>query len=177
MKRNLFNILAVTAILALMTSCNKFDPLEAFGPWKSKNDAYFAGYKDSTSYTLNTIPASSGGGSYYYKVKVQGDPNSTSPTVNDQILVNYRGKMIDGTVFDQTFEGKALPDDSTSIAKSFYVKPLIRGWQENVEHMKVGEIRLIVLPQELGYGSEGASPAIAPYSVTLWEVQLVKVLN
>ena len=176
MKRNLFNILAVTAILALMTSCNKFDPLEAFGPWKTRNDTYFATYKDSTSYVLNTIPASSGGGSYYYKIKVQGDPASVSPTANDQISVNYRGKMIDGTVFDQTFEGVALPDDGTAITKSFYVKGLIRGWQENMLQMKVGEIRTIVLPQELGYGSVGASPSVAPYSVTLWEVQLVKIL-
>ena len=173
MKRITFSILSLTAFLVLITSCSKYDPAEAFVAWKTKNDTYFTNYKDSADYVLYAIPASSGGGSFYYKVTVAGDPNNASPTVDDQVLVNYRGKMINGIVFDQTYEGKILQGDTTAVPRLFYPKQLIRGWMENLKQMKTGEVRTIVLPQELGYGSAGAAPVISPYSTTIWDVQLV----
>ena len=173
MKRITFNILSLTAVLVLITSCSSNDPAGAYADWKIKNDTYFTNYKDSTGYVLYTIPASSGGGSFYYKVSVAGDPNSVSPSVDEQVLVNYRGKMINGVVFDQTYQGKILQGDTTAAPRVFYTKQLIRGWIENLKQMKNGEVRTIVLPQELGYGSVGVSHMISPYSTTIWVVQLV----
>jgi len=173
MKRITFSILSLTAVLVLITSCSKYDPSEAFTAWKTQNDTYFTNYKDSAGYVLYAIPASSGGGSFYYKVTVAGAPNSVSPTVDDQVSVNYRGKMINGVVFDQTYAGKILQVDTTAVPRLFYPKQLIRGWMENLKQMKTGEVRTIVLPQELGYGSAGVSHMISPYSTTIWVVQLV----
>ena len=173
MKRITFSILTLTAFLVLITSCSKYDPAEAFAAWKTKNETYFTNYKDSAGYVLYAIPASSGGGSFYYKVTVAGDPASVSPTVNEQVSVNYRGKMINGVVFDQTYQGKILQGDTTAVPRLFYPKDLIRGWMENLKQMKKGEVRTIVLPQELGYGSVGVNHMISPYSTTIWVVQLV----
>ena len=173
MKRITFSILSLTAVLVLITSCSSNDPAGTYADWKIKNDTYFTNYKDSTGYVLYTIPASSGGGSFYYKVSVAGDPGSVSPTVDEQVLVNYRGKMINGVVFDQTYQGKILQGDTTAAPRLFYPKKLIRGWMENLKQMKKGEVRTIVLPQELGYGSVGVSHMISPYSTTIWVVQLV----
>ena len=173
MKRITFSILSLTAVLVLITSCSSNDPAGTYADWKIKNDTYFTNYKDSTGYVLYTIPASSGGGSFYYKVSVAGDPGSVSPTVDEQVLVNYRGKMISGVVFDQTYQGKILQGDTTAVPRLFYPKQLIRGWMENLKQMKTGEVRTIVLPQELGYGSVGVSHMISPYSTTIWVVQLV----
>ena len=102
---------------------------------------------------MYTIPAGSGGGSFYYKVINPGDSNSVCPLYNDIVTVNYRGKTIDGTVFDETFSGINPPADSIASPSSFYLKGLIRGWIENLMQMKVGERRKIILPQELGYGT------------------------
>jgi len=173
MKRITFSILSLTAVLVLITSCSSNDPAGTYADWKIKNDTYFTNYKDSTGYVLYTIPASSGGGSFYYKVSVAGDPGSVSPTVDEQVLVNYRGKMINGVVFDQTYQGKILQGDTTAVPRLFYPKKLIRGWMENLKQMKKGEVRTIVLPQELGYGSVGVNHMISPYSTTIWVVQLV----
>ena len=175
MKRITFGILTLTAFLVLITSCNKYDTAEAFAAWKTQNETYFANYKDSADYVLYTIPASSGGGSYYYKVTLQGDLASVSPTVNERVSVNYRGKLINGIIFDQTYQGKILQGDTTAVPRLFYPKQLIRGWMENLKQMKTGEVRTIVLPQELGYGSVGAAPVISPYSTTIWDVQLVNI--
>ena len=161
----------------LLTSCNLFDPNGAIDDWKKKNESYFTNMKDSTGYVFDTIPASSGGGSYYYKVTTPGDLNSISTVSTDQVLVNYRGKRVNGSVFDQTYTGNVIPTDSTATPVELYVSDTVRGWQENLEQMKVGETRLIVLPQELGYGPKGAGGAVNPYSTTIWVVQLVQVFH
>ncbi|MDP4240707.1 MAG: FKBP-type peptidyl-prolyl cis-trans isomerase [Bacteroidota bacterium] len=169
-----FSILSLMAFLVFMTSCSIPDTGMSISDWKIKNDSYFAGMKDSTGYTLYTIPASRGGSNFYYKITVPGNQASVSPVSTDQVVVNYRGKLINGNVFDQTYTGAVPPNDSTATPGTFYPKFLIRGWLENLIQMKVGETRTIVLPQELGYGATG-SGIIPPYSVTIFQIQLVKV--
>ena len=175
MKRIKLTLLALPVFVLLLTSCNKKDdPAVQYADWKVKNDTYFTSMKDSTAYTLYTIPANRGGGSFYYKVTKAGQTDSISPQYYDFVVVNYRGKLIDGTVFDQTYTGVSAPTDSTAHSAGFYVIALVPGWVENLLQMKPGEKRTFVLPQQLAYGSTGMG-LIHPYSVTVWEVELVKV--
>ena len=174
MKTNQFSILALCIFCLIGTSCsiNNFD--NELADWKSKNESYFTNMKDSTGYTFTTNPASSGGGSYYYKITTPGIENSISPVLGDQVMVNYRGKLVNGYVFDQTFAGAVI--DSTATPRTFYDNQLIPGWTANLLQMKVGETRAIVLPQELGYGAQGYS-TVSPYSTTVWVVELIKVIH
>ena len=175
MKRIKLILLALPVFVLLFSGCNKDDTATKYAAWKVKNDTYFTSMKDSTSYTLYTIPAERGGGSFYYKVtQAGGQTDSVSPQYYDFVVVNYRGKLIDGTVFDQTFTGNIIPPDSTATSAGFYVIAVIPGWIENLSQMKVGETRKFVLPQELAYGAT-LSGSILPYSVTTWEVVLVKI--
>ena len=174
MKSIKFSILSLGFLCILITSCSTNDYNNDLTDWKNKNDSYFTNMKDSTAYTLFTIPAGSGGGNYYYKITTPGDVNSTSPVPGDQVKVNYRGKLVSGYVFDQTFSTAVI--DSTAAPRTFYDNQLITGWTDNLLQMKVGETRSIVLPQELGYGAQGSGP-ISSYSTTVWVVQLVKVIH
>ena len=183
-------ILSICLVFVLFTSCNPIDTTGAVNDWKIKNASYFtnmkdsAGYvhdtiyftnmKDSAGYVHDTIAAKSVGSSYYYKITTPGVQNSISPVSGDQVTVNYRGKLVDGSVFDQTFTKAVI--DSTATPRTFYDNQLIPGWTYNLLQMKVGEIRSIVLPQELAYGATG-SGAISPYSTTVWVVQLIKVIH
>jgi len=175
MKSIKISILSFVLFSMLITSCNSSDPTGLIADWKVKNDSYFANMKDSTDYVLYNIPASRGGNSFYYKVTTPGDQSSVSPLSTDQVIVNYRGMLISGFVFDQTYSGTVIPTDGTPA--TFYANQLIKGWTENLIQMKVGETRTIVLPQELGYGTAGAGSYIYPYSITIWVVQLVKVIR
>jgi FKBP-type peptidyl-prolyl cis-trans isomerase FklB len=150
------------------------DPTGAVSAWKIKNDSYFTNMKDSAGYIHDTIVANYPGTSYYYKITTPGNPNSISPVSGDQVMVNYRGKLVDGSIFDQTYSTAVI--DSTATPRTFYDNQLIPGWTDNLLHMKVGEIRSIVLPQELAYGVQG-SGAISPYSTTVWVVQLINVIH
>ena len=174
MKRFNISFLSLIGCLLLVSSCKMNDPVGNYTDWKNSNDTYFAAMKDSTGYTKFTVPASRGGGSYYYKVITKGDTLSASPQSNDQVTVQYRGRLVNGLIFDQSYSG-TIPPDTTYKAANFITNGVVPGWVENLKQMKVGEYRKIVLPQELGYGAAGSYPVILPYSVTVWDVRLVKV--
>jgi len=174
MKRFNISFLSLIACLLLVSSCKPDGTNGIYADWINSNDTYFAAMKDSTGYTKFTVPTSRGGGSYYYKVITKGDTLSASPQSNDEVTVQYRGRLLNGSIFDQSFSG-AIPPDTTALAATFFVHQVVAGWMENLQQMKVGEYRKIVLPQELGYGADGSYPAILPYSVTVWDVRLVKV--
>lgn len=171
MKNNYLIIFSLSLFVLFISSCNN-DPANVYATWKSQNDNYFTNMKDSTGYILYTIPVTFGGGSYYYKITTQGNENDGNPLVTDNVTVNYRGSLINGTVFDQTYTGSNPVNDKAATPRTFRVNQLISGWTENLLQMKPGEIRTIVLPQELSYGSSGVS-SILPYSTLRFDVQLV----
>jgi len=177
MKSIQFNILSIIVLSIFFTSCLPSNPATTLAEWKNSNDTYFTNMKDSTGYVLYTVPAIDGGGSYYYKITTRGDSSSVSPLVSDQVVVDYRGKLVTGSVFDQNYTGAIPPPDSIATPLTTAVNALVIGWQENLVQMKVGEIRSIVLPQELGYGTSGAGNSISPFSTTIWTVKLIKVIH
>ena len=86
------------------------------------------------------------------------------PTAKDKVEVHYHGTLIDGTVFDSSVDrGKTI---------SFPVMGVIKGWQEALQLMKVGDKLKLTIPQNLAYGKRGAGANIAPYSTLIFEVEL-----
>jgi FKBP-type peptidyl-prolyl cis-trans isomerase len=85
----------------------------------------------------------------------------------DSVTVNYKGTLINGTVFDATEEG--LP-------ATFVVNQLIPGWTEALELMKEGDHWQLVIPANLAYGARGAgNGVIPPNQVLVFDLELVKV--
>lgn len=93
-----------------------------------------------------------------------------TPTRASTVSTHYRGKLIDGTVFDNSYEG----DDPTEADKpaSFGVTQVIKGWTEALQLMKVGAKYRLFLPSELAYGENGP-PGIGPNSVLVFDIELV----
>lgn len=88
------------------------------------------------------------------------------PGALDSVVVNYKGSLINGTVFDQTEPG--LP-------ANFVVNKLIPGWTEALEIMKEGDHWELVIPAALAYGSRGAGGVIPPNQTLVFDLELVKV--
>jgi FKBP-type peptidyl-prolyl cis-trans isomerase len=102
-----------------------------------------------------------------YKVVKSGPKTGPSPKVGDIIKVHYEGKLLDGTVFDSSFErGQAaiMPADG-----------LVPGWMEALPMMHVGDEWTLYLPASLGYGDRAAGP-IPPGSVMVFRLQLIGML-
>ncbi|MBC7668395.1 MAG: FKBP-type peptidyl-prolyl cis-trans isomerase [Gemmatimonadaceae bacterium] len=102
-----------------------------------------------------------------YKITTSGPKTGPSPKLGDIIKVHYEGKLLDGTVFDSSFErGKAaiMPSDG-----------LIPGWMEALPLMHVGDEWTLWIPASLGYGEREAGP-IPANSVLVFRLQLIGML-
>jgi FKBP-type peptidyl-prolyl cis-trans isomerase len=162
-------------IVLLNFSCNNDDYTKQLEKWKTDNDSYFNNMKDSTNFQQYDLPVENGGGMYYYRIIKQGDITASSPALQDVVKVNYKGMLINGTVFDGTYSGANPLTDSAAKPVEFTVNKLIPGWVENLTQMKPGEIRTIVLPYYLGYGMYGAGSAILPYTTLRFDMHLISI--
>ena len=88
----------------------------------------------------------------------------------NKVIVNYTGKLEDGSIFDSSLKPGRSPFSFT--LGSGYV---IKGWDLGVKGMKVGGKRKLTIPSELGYGSRGAGGVIPPDATLIFEVDLIEV--
>lgn len=102
-----------------------------------------------------------------YKVTTSGPKTGKSPKAGDIVKVHYEGKLLDGTVFDSSFQrGQAaiMPAEG-----------LIPGWLEALPMMHVGDEWTLWIPASLAYGDRAAGP-IPANSVLVFRLQLIDML-
>jgi FKBP-type peptidyl-prolyl cis-trans isomerase len=86
-----------------------------------------------------------------------------------QVVVNYRGMLTDGTVFDESYK-RGEPFDFVLGQGS-----VIKGWDVGVAGMKEGGKRRLIIPSDMAYGDEGRPPTIPPKAPLVFDVELLKV--
>ena len=103
-----------------------------------------------------------------YKIISSGPATGLKPHINDDVKVNYEGKLIDGTVFDSSYE-RGQPYASS-------LKNLVKAWQEALPKMKPGDVWMLYVPPELGYGADGNPPTIPPGAALIFKIELIDFL-
>ena len=88
----------------------------------------------------------------------------------NKVVVNYTGKLEDGSIFDSSLSPGKEPFTFT-----LGVGSVIKGWDMGVKGMKVGGRRKLTIPPELGYGDRGAGNVIPPGATLIFEVELIEV--
>jgi FKBP-type peptidyl-prolyl cis-trans isomerase FklB len=91
------------------------------------------------------------------------------PTMNDKIKVHYTGKLIDGTIFDSSYNRKEPAE--------FIVGQVIPGWVEALQLMSEGAKWRIFIPEGLAYGAQPPRGSnIKPFSALIFDVELLQVI-
>ena len=99
-----------------------------------------------------------------YEVLASGGGPSPKPT--DTVTAHYHGTLIDSTVFDSSLEGGAPLKTK--------VNGVIRGWQEALQLMGVGDKWKVYIPSELAYGERGQG-TIGPHETLIFEMELLSI--
>lgn len=101
-----------------------------------------------------------------YEVLSEG--SGRSPKATDTVRCHYEGRLLDGSVFDSSYQ-RGEPAD-------FGLNQVIAGWTEGVQLMKEGAKYRFFIPYNLAYGEHGAGADIPPYAALVFDVELIKVL-
>jgi FKBP-type peptidyl-prolyl cis-trans isomerase len=101
-----------------------------------------------------------------YVVRAPGTGTLT-PTIGEELIVHYEGRLLDGTSFDSSYR--------RGVPFTFRVGTgaVIRGWDEGFQTMKKGEKRTLIIPHWLAYGEKGRPPTIPPKATLVFEVELL----
>ena len=133
--------------------------------WKLKNEQWLeqlkiANKNDSTFHVTNS--------GLCYKVIYEGWYKNTKPNINSLIKVNYKGSLIDGSVFDSVATGKTV---------NLYLSQSIAGWKEALPKMYDGANYILYIPYKLGYDTTSTNAIIPPYSTLIFNVTLNQTFN
>jgi FKBP-type peptidyl-prolyl cis-trans isomerase len=107
------------------------------------------------------------GSGLQYEVLKAGEGKKPGPQA--LVQVNYEGKLVNGTVFDSTWqrgEPANIPLDR-----------VIPGWSEGIQLMSRGDVYVFYIPSELAYGERGAGELIPPNSLLIFQVELIEILE
>lgn len=107
-----------------------------------------------------------------FEILTPAPQGSAKPQVGQKVTVHYTGWLNEDGQPGKKF------DSSVDLGQKFEfmvgIGQVIRGWDESVLDMQIGEKRRVIIPSELAYGSRGAGTIIAPGSDLIFDIELFK---
>lgn len=126
---------------------------------KTKSDQFLAANKSKKG--IVTLPSG-----VQYRI-IEDGTGTRHPTLQSEVTVHYRGSLMNGLEFDSSFaRGQPV---------HFKVGDVIKGWQDVLPLMRVGDHWQIFVPPALAYGDRGQPPRIGPNEALVFELKLIDI--
>ena len=160
MSSRLVRVLLVAAVAIVACACAPRGRAQSLPDQSAQTAAFLK--KNGAQGDVKTLPDG-----LQIKVVSSGPAGGPGVKPGDEVKVNYQGTLVDGTVFDSSYQ-RGEPD-------VFTVGEVIPGWNEALQKMRPGDVWYLYVPPTLGYGAHGAGP-IPPNAVMVFKIELLGVL-
>ena len=154
-------------INAVGEKAQSFDPVKAFENFDMLKKERINEQKKRTEKLLNDLSDGYSKTDSGLMYKFLDNKNSNKPSKGEKVKVHYKGMLLDGTVFDSSFKRNQPIEFTLGIGQ------VIKGWDEGISLLGVGDKASFIIPSNLAYGESGAGGVIPPNAPLLFEVELI----
>jgi FKBP-type peptidyl-prolyl cis-trans isomerase len=163
------DIMDAVEIVRVGTGAEAFNAIEAFRSFEGEREKRIAEAKAKMEAELDKIAAGFDKTESGLRYQIIQKGNGAKAAQGKQISVHYKGQLADGTVFDSSYQRKQPIDFTVGVGQ------VIKGWDEGLQLLQVGDKARLVIPSHLGYGSQGAGGVIPPDATLIFDVELMDV--
>lgn len=156
-------------ILRIGEAAEKFNAVEAFRTFEGSRAKREAAAKLAAKEAMDKISAGYDETPSGLRYKILQEGSGKKATSGAHVSVHYKGQLVDGTVFDSSYQRKEPIDFQVGVGQ------VITGWDEGLLLLKVGDKARLVIPSNLAYGSRGAGGVIPPDATLIFDVELMSV--
>ena len=145
----------------------KWNAKDAFNEFKANEESRRNKVKENEEKVIEGLTAEmkkTNTGLYY---KITKDGIGPFPSKGDKVSVHYKGTLLDGTVFDSSYQRNQPIEFDIGLGQ------VIAGWDEGIMLLNKGAGARFIIPSNLAYGSRGAGGIIPPNSTLIFEVELL----
>ncbi len=150
-------------------SAENFNAIEAFRSFEGGREKKIAEAKAKSEAALEKIAAGFDKTESGLRYQIIQKGKGAKSVKGKNVSVHYKGQLEDGTVFDSSYERKQPIDFVLGVGQ------VIKGWDEGLQLMQVGDKARFVIPSHLAYGSQGAGGVIPPDATLIFDVELMNV--
>lgn len=161
------DIIETLEIIRVGAEAEAFKAVEAFRTFEGAREKRIAEAKAAQKAALDEVAAGYDETPSGLRYKILQTSTGKSPAKGAKVSVHYKGQLLDGTVFDSSYKRKQPIDFSVGVGQ------VIKGWDEGIMLLKVGEKARLVIPSDLAYGASGAGGVIPPHATLIFDVELV----
>ena len=156
-------------IIAVGDNAEKFNAIEAFRVFEGAREKRIEEAKNKAEAELEKIAAGFKKTDSGLRYQMIQEGNGKQAEKGKGVSVHYKGSLVDGTVFDSSYQRKEPIDFTIGVGQ------VIAGWDEGIQLLKVGDKARFVIPSHLAYGSQGAGGVIPPNAILIFDVELMDV--
>ena len=156
-------------INAVGEKAQAFNPAQAFEDFNKLKTDRIKKEKEKELKILNDLSKGFSKTSSGLLYKFEKENNSEKPVSGNKVKVHYKGMLLDGTVFDSSYKR------NQPIEFTLGVGQVIKGWDEGISLLGLGDKATFIIPSELAYGQAGAGGVIPPNATLVFDVELVEL--